>query len=198
MTRIVFNGQEYASREAMPDDVRREYEEALAMLQTSFPGMSGPSGVSGDHTVISVQRNTSVSFSGAGSEALPAPVRRLVESALSGGTGRNEHRGGTEEPDPLQTFMGIGLAFMAGFVFVFAIVLLFAIGGGRSQLAGRLSVAVAALLFLGWLDGMATRLARRRESLLGPDSPGYRRFVVWSAAGLATAAVLLLGIAWYL
>jgi hypothetical protein len=72
------------------------------------------------------------------------------------------------------------------------------IGGGASHLLERLIVAVATLLFLGWLDTMATRLARRHQPLLAPDTPGYRRFVVWSAAGLATAAVVLFGIAWYL
>ena len=31
-TRIMFNGQEYASAEAMPADVRKVYEQALAQL----------------------------------------------------------------------------------------------------------------------------------------------------------------------
>jgi hypothetical protein len=94
--------------------------------------------------------------------------------------------------------MGLMLAFGAGFAFVFGIVVMVGIGGGASHLLERLIVAVATLLFLGWLDTMATRLARRHQPLLAPDTPGYRRFVVWSAAGLATAAVVLFGIAWYL
>jgi hypothetical protein len=90
------------------------------------------------------------------------------------------------------------LAFLAGFIVIFSAGLMFAIGGGRPHLAGRLTVAIAALLLLGWLDTQATRLARRREPLLGPDSAGYRRFVVWSAVGLLLATVLLLGLAWFL
>jgi hypothetical protein len=90
------------------------------------------------------------------------------------------------------------LAFAAGFTIMFSVGLMFAIGGGRSHLAGRLYVAIAALLVLGGLDTQATRLARRRESLLGPYSAGYRRFVVWSATGLFGTAALLLGLAWFL
>ena len=198
MNRIVFNGQEYASREEMPEDVRRAYDQALAMLRQTHSELAGCAGVSGDHTVVNVQHSTSFSFGGAEGEALPPPVRRLVASALGTPVDEVEEPGGSPAPDPMQTTMGMMLAFAAGFVFVFGLVLMFAIGGGRSHLTGRLAVAVAALLLLGWLDGMATRLARRDEPLLGPDSPAYRRFVVWSAAGLATAAVVLLGVAWYL
>ena len=195
MPRIIFNGHEYPSREAMPDDVRQAYDDALAMLRKSHPELAAAADVSGDHTVVDVQRNVSFKFDVGGTEQLPEPVRRLVESGLGIGEAAG---GGSETPGPLQTSLGIMLAFMAGFVFVFGMVLMFAIGGGRSHLPGRLTVAVGALLLLGWLDRMATRLARRREPLLGPDSPGYRRFVAWSAAGFATAAVLLLGTAWYL
>jgi hypothetical protein len=85
------------------------------------------------------------------------------------------------------------LAFLAGFIVIFSAGLMFAIGGGRPHLAGRLTVAIAALLLLGWLDTQATRLARRREPILGPDSAGYRRFVLWTALGLLLATVLLQG-----
>jgi hypothetical protein len=54
------------------------------------------------------------------------------------------------------------------------------------------------LFLLGWLDTQATSLAKRREPLLGPDSAGYRRFVVWSASGLLLASALLFGLAWFL
>jgi hypothetical protein len=200
MARIVFNGQEYPSREAMPEDVRRAYDEALAMIRGAYPGTAD---LGADHTVVNVERKTSIKFDGA--ESLPEPVRRVVESALGAAIGGRTDSPGSETPDPLQktagileTTMGVMLAFGAGFAFVFGIVVIVGIGGGRSHLQARLIVAVATLLFLGWLDTMATRLARRRQPLLAPDTPGYRRFVVWSSAGLATAAVLLFGIAWYL
>lgn len=182
MTHIVFNGEEYDSREAMPEDVRRAYDEALAMLRQTHPGLAA-AGWGGDHSVINVQRNVSIKFEGPGGEALTGPAGSRQD---------------TDPVRPLETMFGMMLAFLAGFVLVCGIVLQLALGGGRSHLPGRLMVAVAALLLLGWIDGMATRLARRRDPLPGPDSPGYRRFVVWSAAGLATAAVLLLGLAWYL
>lgn len=181
MTRIVFNGQEYSSREAMPEEVRRAYDEALAMLRKGHPGaVEGALDAGGDNTVISVQREVSFKLGG-------------------GGEGSETHElAGSAKPDPLHTPMAMFLAFVAGFVLVFGVALMFAIGGGRGNLPSRLAVALAALFLLGWLDTTATRLARRRESVLGPDSLGYRRFVVWSAAGLAAAAVLLLGIAWYM
>ena len=89
------------------------------------------------------------------------------------------------------------LAFVAGFVLIFSVGLMFAIGGGPEHLKGRLIVAIAALLILGGLDTHATRLARRREPLLAPY-PAGRRSVAWSSLGLFLAAVLLLGLAWFL
>jgi hypothetical protein len=72
------------------------------------------------------------------------------------------------------------------------------VGGGPEHLAGRFTVAVPALLLLGWLDSHATRVARRRESPLWPDSPGYRRYAVWSSLSLLLSAAVLLGLACYL
>jgi hypothetical protein len=94
--------------------------------------------------------------------------------------------------------LGVLLAFVAAFVLIFSVGLMFAIGGGREHLAGRLTLATAALLLLGWLDTQATRLAKRRQPLLAPDTAGYRRFAVWSSLGLLLAAVLLLSLAWFL
>jgi hypothetical protein len=93
---------------------------------------------------------------------------------------------------------GMLLAFVAGFVLIFSVGLMFAIGGEPEHLKGRLIVAITALLLLGWLDTHATRLARRREPLLAPYSAGYRRFVVWSSSGLLLATALLFGLAIFL
>jgi hypothetical protein len=94
------------------------------------------------------------------------------------------------------------LWWMLGFAGVLAIVLgvvfMLAIGGGRSHLAGRLAVAVAAILVLGAIDTQATRLMRRRRPILAPDPPGYRRVVMRSALAFLGAAALLLAVAWYL
>jgi len=207
-TRIIFNGQEYASVEAMPENVRSAYLSALAMLRDADgDGIPDVAQDGNAGTVISVQ-HSSVTLNGrplGGVEGLPVWARRLVESAVERETA------GSEEPAPpperdrsgdpsdhAQATMGALLAFAAGFVIILSVGLMFALGGGRDRLAGRLVIAVAALLFLGWLDTHATRLARRRQPLLAPDTADYRRFVVWSASGLLLATILLLGLAWYL
>ena len=99
---------------------------------------------------------------------------------------------------PGERFLQMLLAFLAGFILILGMGLMLAVGGGRSHLAGRLIIAVAALLLLGWLDTHATRVAQRHRPLLAPDSAGYRRYVIASAVGLVGAAGLLLGIAWFL
>jgi hypothetical protein len=211
-TQIIFNGQEYDSPDAMPEDVRRAYQEMLNHLQDKdkdgIPDVL--QGGSAGNALGILQ--TSVTYNGRtveGLRGLPGPVRRLLQNvigdALSRGTAPTELR----EDEPLvqaldtasrttEGVLGVLLAFIAGFVLIFSVGLMFAIGGGREHLAGRFAVATAALLLLGWLDTHATRLARRRQPLLGPDSAGYRRFVMWSASGLLLATALLFGLAWFL
>lgn len=191
--RINFNGKEYASPEAMPEDVRKAYLGALAWLRDADNNGIPDAFESGSgDTVIGIQQS-SITFNGRTIQAseLPAWARPLIGAGM----------GQTDPPEGLDTAqwtLGPVLAFLAGFTLIFAIGLMFAIGGGPEHLGGRMVVAVAAWLFLGWLDTHATRLAKRRESLLGPDSPGYRRFIVWSSLGLLLSAALLLGLAWYL
>jgi hypothetical protein len=206
MARIVFNGQEYGSREAMPEDVRKAYDEVLATLRDAdADGIPDVFDAGNARTVIGVEQS-SVTFNGrtlTSAGELPPWLRRLVHSATV-----QEGVRSTTEPEPpgtdpegldaAQSTLGVLLAFMAGFVLVFSVGLMFAIGGGREHLAGRLTVAIAALVLLGWFDTQATRLARRRQPLLAPDPPGNRRFAVLSSLGLFLAAVLLLGLAWYL
>jgi hypothetical protein len=209
-THIIFNGQEYDSPEAMPADVRKAYQELLDQLQDKDKnGIPDVLQGRGAGNVLGI-RQTSVTFNGRTLDdvrGLPAPVRRLIENAIGHGKGTapDELRGNDPLVQTLETtsraaggLLGVMLAFLAGFTLMFSAGLMFAIGGGPSHLAGRFYIAIVALLFLGWLDTQATRLARRRESLLGPDSAGYRRFVVWSAVGLFGTAVLLLGLAWFL
>jgi hypothetical protein len=208
-TRIIFNGQEYDSPEAMPADVRKAYQELLDQLKDRDKDGIPDVLQGGAGNVLGIQQ-TSVSFNGRTLDdvrGLPAPVRRLIENAIGHGMGTapDEPHGNEPLVQTLETagraaggLLGVMLAFLAGFTLVFSVGLMFAIGGGRSHLAGRLYVAIIALLFLGWLDTQATRLARRGEPILGPDSAGYRRFVVWSAIGLFGSAVLLLGLAWFL
>jgi hypothetical protein len=201
-TRIIFNGREYAGPEAMPADVRKAYQELLDQLQDKdkdgIPDVLQGEGATNALGIL----QTSVTFNGRTVDdvaGLPVPIRRLLENAT--GHASSSDGAPTEEPlgdEAAGGLLGVMLAFVAGFTLVFGVGLMFAIGGGPSHLAGRLTVAIAALLFLGWLDTQATRLARRREPLLGPNSARYRRFIVWSAVGLAGSAALLLGLAWFL
>jgi hypothetical protein len=211
-TRIIFNGQEYHSPEAMPPDVRKAYEVMLDQLQDKdkdgIPDVL-QGGSAGKNVLGTLQ--TSVSFNGRTLEGmgLPAPLRGLIENVVAHGISKGTAPAEPHGNEPLlrtldtasratEGLLGVLLAFAAGFVLVFSVGLMFAIGGGPELLKGRLILAIAALLLLGALDTQATRLARRRQPLLAPDTAGYRRFVMWSSLGLLLAAVLLLGLAWYL
>ena len=211
-TRIVFNGREYDSSEAMPEDVRSAYQEMVDQLQDKdkdgIPDVlqGGSAG-----NVLGILK-TSVTYNGRtleGVESLPAPMRRLLENVLGQGKSQSTAPSELHGNEPLLRTLdtvsrategpfGILLAFVAGFVLIFSVGLMFAIGGEPEHLKGRLTVAIAALLLLGWLDTHATRLARRREPLLAPYSAGYRRFVVWSSSGLLLATALLFGLAFFL
>ncbi len=211
-TRIIFNGQEYDSPEAMPADVQKAYQVMLDQLQDKdkdgIPDLL-QGGSAGKNVLGTLQ--TSVSLNGRTLEGmgLPAPVRGLIENViahgLSKGTARAEPQDNETHERALDTpsrategVLGVLLAFVAGFVLIFSVGLMYAIGGGPELLKGRLIIATATLLLLGWLDTQATRLARRRQPLLAPDTAGYRRFILWSSLGLLLAAVLLLSLAWFL
>ena len=211
-TRIIFNGREYDSPEAMPEDVRSAFQAMLDQLddkdKDGIPDVlqGGSAG-----NVLGILK-TSVTYNGRtweGVESLPAPMRRLLGNVMRHGKDRstaptevhgNEHLVRTLEAASRATegVLGVLLAFAAGFVLILGIGLMFAIGGGREHLTVRFIVATTAFLILGGLDTQATRLARRREPLLGPDSAGYRRFVVLSSSGLLLATALLFGLAMFL
>src|SRR5438046_405754 len=84
-TRIMFNGQEYASAEAMPEDVRKVYQQALAQLaDADHNGIPDVLERGGAGTVIGIQ-NSSITVNGKtyGSVGeMPALVRFLYEQAM--------------------------------------------------------------------------------------------------------------------
>jgi hypothetical protein len=84
-TRIMFNGQEYASAEAMPEDVRKVYQQALAQLaDADHNGIPDVLERGGAGNVIGIQ-NSSITVNGKtyGSVAeMPALVRFLYEQAM--------------------------------------------------------------------------------------------------------------------
>jgi hypothetical protein len=86
-TRIIFNGQEYPSTEAMPDDVRKAYQQALACLaDADHNGIPDVLERRGDSAmpVIGIQ-NSSITVNGKnyGSvDEMPGFVRFLFEQAM--------------------------------------------------------------------------------------------------------------------
>jgi hypothetical protein len=84
-TRIIFNGQEYASTDVMPEQVRKAYQQALAQFadvdQNGIPDIlerGGPGNVIGiQHSSITVNGLTYESV-----DAMPALVRLLYEHAI--------------------------------------------------------------------------------------------------------------------
>jgi len=86
--KIVFNGQEYDSADAMPPDVRKEYEVALETLRKSggeeiLSVLQRDMGVSGTHIkatfreiVVNGKKYDSV-------DAMPPDVRRTYEQAMA-------------------------------------------------------------------------------------------------------------------
>ncbi len=108
-TKIRCNGQEYASGEDMPADVRRAYEQAMASLKDS-------SGVQGGKT-------TKILLNGreyGSAEEMPTDVRQLYERAIgsvaaNGGAGSGNRSGSRTV---LFLISLLGLAALAGLVAV--------------------------------------------------------------------------------
>jgi filamentous hemagglutinin family protein len=84
-TRIIFNGQEYASTEAMPQAVRTAYQEALAKLEDANEnGVPGRLERGETGNVIMIQPS-SITVNGREFKnvaSMPAPLRVLYEYAL--------------------------------------------------------------------------------------------------------------------
>jgi hypothetical protein len=87
-TRIIFNGQEYSSTEAMPDDVRTMYQQTLSQLadadHNGIPDALERQGA-GAGNVIGIQ-NSSITVNGKtyGSvEEMPGWVRFIFEQAMA-------------------------------------------------------------------------------------------------------------------
>lgn len=86
-TRIIFNGQEYSSSEAMPPSVRQTYEQALAQLtdadQNGIPDILERGAAAGN--VIGIQ-HTSITINGRtfnSVDEMPLEVRRIYEEAIA-------------------------------------------------------------------------------------------------------------------
>jgi hypothetical protein len=102
-TRIMFNGQEYASAEAMPEDVRKVYQQALAQLaDADHNGIPDVLERGGAGNVIGIQ-NSSITVNGKtyGSVGeMPALVRFIYDQAM-----------GQLDPDRAGALGGLGAPY---------------------------------------------------------------------------------------
>ena len=210
-TRIIFNGQEYASSDAMPEQVRKAYEQALAQFvdadHNGVPDIlerGGPGNVIGiQHSSITVNGRTYESV-----DAMPALVRLLYEHTIgqvgANRTGLPASAGAISGLNTLQAldktgrflerFIQILLGIMAVVILAGAVFLMLKMDGG-SRSKERLYVAIVALLLLGTLDSQVERLIRRRAPLSLTTTVEERRYTGVSLVFLLIAAVGLIGLA---
>lgn len=199
-TRIIFNGQEYASVEAMPEEVRQAYQLALAQFsdadQNGIPDILEPGG---NGNVITIQ-HSSITVNGGtydGVGEMPAAVRRIYEQALLNLPHESERR--TADPGQLvatlDTVLRLLLAVVAAIVLVGAVLIMLTMDAGSRNQGGRWYVAVAALVVLGAIDSQFAWLVRRREPIRLTESPGSRRYRIISFLLVLASAVALLGLA---
>jgi len=81
-TRITFNGQEYASVDAMPTDVRRAYERALVSVGDDTSSRGRSAGTSSVHPAPTMQ----IVFNGqqySSADQMPANVRKLYDDVVA-------------------------------------------------------------------------------------------------------------------
>src|SRR5213076_1879507 len=86
--KIVFNGKEYDSVDAMPPDVRKEYEVALETLRKSggeeiLSVLQRDMGVTGTHIKATFREIVVDGKKYASVEAMPPDVRRTYEQAMA-------------------------------------------------------------------------------------------------------------------
>lgn len=216
-TRIIFNGQEYPSTDAMPEEVRKSYLQALAQFadndRNGIPDVlerrAGGPVIGIEQSSITVNGRTYESV-----EAMPKLVRLLYEHALGlmgagpAGPGarstpghgpvgadlvRAVSRTGRLLEHMVQVFLAISaVVILSGAVFIMLQM------DGVSHRKERLYVAIAALVLLGTLDSGVERLVKRRAPLSWGTTEIERRYSSVSLLLILAAAVLLIGLAWFL
>lgn len=174
-TRIIFNGQEYASPDDMPEDVRKAYQAVLDTL-VDRDGDGMPDGLKSDGRNVVAVHQSAITFKsplGSVSGALPPSLGWLGELA-----GRLGERAEGEVPkappeaerlvsglDSTTSALGNLLLIIAGVVAGAAIVgaawiIIHMDEGSRSQ-GGAFFVGAGALLVLGWAVSMMVKLYRK-------------------------------------
>jgi hypothetical protein len=227
-TRIIFNGQEYPSTDAMPDAVRQSYFQALAQFadadRNGIPDVLelGKAGnvIGIQHSSITVNGRTyenedempalvraiyKHALGRVGSNLLPNTARILDSKVLSApqSSDRNEppaDQGFIRALDKTRDWMERVMQVLLGMCFVSTLggAVFLLLHMGRSHQRERLYVAIAALLLLGTLDTQAERLVQRRMAFSLEPTEAERRYSGFSLPLLLAAACVLIGLALFL
>ena len=188
-TRIIFNGQEYASTDAMPKEVRKAYQQALAQFadadHNGIPDIlerGRPGNVIGiQHSSITVNGRTYESVD-ANRSALPASAAAIL--------GLNTSRALDKTGHPIERVIQVLLGIVAVVILAGAVFLMF-----RSRIQERIYVAIAALLVLGAVDSQVRQLVNRRIPFSLETTAKERRYSWVSLVLMLSAAVVLIGLA---
>jgi len=166
-TRIIFNGQEYAS------SIQHSSITVNGRTYESVDAMPALVRLLYQHAIGQVDANRS---------ALPASAAAI----LGLNTSRALDKTGRSLERVIQVLLGIvAVVILAGAVF-----LMF-----KSRIQERIYVAIAALVVLGAVDSQVRRLVRRRMPFSLETTAKERRYNVVSLVLMLVAAVVLIGLA---
>lgn len=191
-TRIIFNGQEYSSPEAMPPDTRQAYEKLVGHLLEDADHDGVPDVLThGDRgSVVRTEVHTESSFNTvADGVRKPATISRpaSLEPVEEGGVRHSIER----------LLIGI-LGVAAVTVLAVAIFMMAGMDASSRSQGGRFYVAVGALVVLGGIDSVIRRLVERASPFSLSTTPTERRYALVSLLLLVASAALLFGAAWLL
>lgn len=175
-TRIVFNGNEYASPEEMPDDVRKAFLAMLTQVGTDADRNGVPDVLEGKANVLGLQQS-SITVNGRtvdNVKDLPLPVRWLLTYMVRQVATKQDPKATPAANAPLlrqldaatsvlgtvlytlSALMGAGLATIGIWVIVHMD------ASSRSQ-GGAFYVGIGVAIALAWMVGSLVRLGLRRR-----------------------------------
>ncbi|MDQ3207108.1 MAG: hypothetical protein M3Q37_00715 [Gemmatimonadota bacterium] len=179
--RIIFNGQEYPSPEAMPADVRKAFQDSLAQLANGDTSVAEVLERLTGNNVIGI-KESSISINGLPFKSLadlPTSVRWLFDYAQrqrAADLGESVEPSGTKSEGrerwlraldstqyTLGTFLQVIAAFLAGVVIVGGVWLIVHMDEGSKGQGGAFYVMLVILVALGWLAGIFMNIWWRRR-----------------------------------
>lgn len=175
-TRIIFNGQEYASPDDMPEDVRKAYQAVLDSL-ADRDGDGLPDAFTKDGRNVVGVHQSSITFKGpfgATTGGLPGPLGRLVEAAAGrlGAEGGGDRDAGREDigrtmealdstTSAAASVLLVIAGVVAGAVSVGAIWLILNMDEGSRSQGGAFYIGAGALLIVAFAVALIVRMYRR-------------------------------------